>query len=98
MATVTDRPTIPMKGSLVAAFASGSKVEMWFQSPDGDSSDSQIFALRCTSPGQAEVIAAHHRRVWALIEERRWFDSDGDYFLADPAGGGEWVDGESDGC
>ena len=38
MATVTDRPTIPMKGSLVAAFASGSKVEMWFQSPDGDSS------------------------------------------------------------
>ena len=66
MATVTDRPTIPMKGSLVAAFASGSKVEMWFQSPDGDSSDSQIFYLRCTSEGQAEVIAAHHRRGWGV--------------------------------
>ena len=69
MATVTVRPTIPMKGSLVAAFASGSVVEMWFQSPDGDSSDSQIFALRCTSPGQAEVIAAHHRRVWAVTSD-----------------------------
>jgi len=66
MDTVTVRPTIPMKGSLVAAFASGSKVEMWFQSPDGDSSDSQIFYLRCASEGQAEIIAAVHRRVWAL--------------------------------
>ena len=68
MATVTDRPMIPMKGSLVAAFANGNMMEMWFQSPDGDSSDSQIFALRCTSPGQAEVIAAHHRRVWAVSD------------------------------
>ena len=68
MATVTDRPMIPMKGALVAAFANGDMVEMWFQSPDGDSSDSQIFALRCTSPGQAEVIAAHHRRVWAVSD------------------------------
>ena len=66
MDTVTDRPTIPMKGSLVAAFASGRVVEMWFQSPDGDSSDSQIFYLRCASGGQAEIIAAVHRRVWAV--------------------------------
>ena len=69
MATVTDRPTIPMKGSLVAAVANGNMVEMWFQSPDGDSSDSQIFALRCTTPEQAEVIAAHHRRVWAVTSD-----------------------------
>ena len=68
MATVTDRPTIPMKGCLVAAFASGSKVEMWFQSPDGDSSDSQIFYLRCVTEGQAEIIAAVHRRVWAVSD------------------------------
>jgi hypothetical protein len=66
MDTVTVRPTIPMKGCLVAAFASGDVVEMWFQSPTGDSSDSQIFALRCTTPEQAEVIAAVHRRVWAV--------------------------------
>ena len=68
MATVTVRPTIPMKGCLVAAYASGNMVEMWFQSPDGDSSDSQIFYLRCTSEGQAEVIAAYHRRVWAVSD------------------------------
>lgn len=66
MDTVTVRPTIPTKGCLVAAFASGDVVEMWFQSPTGDSSDSQIFALRCTTPEQAEVIAAVHRRVWAV--------------------------------
>ena len=66
MDTVTDRPTIPMKGSVVAAFASGRVVEMWFQSPTGDSSDSQIFYLRCASEEQAEVVAAVHRRVWAV--------------------------------
>ena len=69
MATVTVRPMIPMKGSLVAAFANGNMVEMWFQSPDGDSSDSQIFYLRCASEGQAEVIAAVHRRVWAVTSD-----------------------------
>ena len=66
MATVTDRPTVPMKGALVAAFASGSVVEMWFQSPTGDLSDSQVLHLRCVSEGQAQVVAAHHRRVWAV--------------------------------
>lgn len=66
MDTVTDRPTIPMKGSLVAAFASGRVVEMWFQSPTGDQSDSQIFYLRCASEEQAEVVAAVHCRVWAV--------------------------------
>jgi len=69
MDTVTVRPTIPMKGCLVAAFASGRSVEMWFQSPDGDSSDSQIFYLRCVTEGQAEIIAAMHRRVWAVTSD-----------------------------
>ena len=67
MATVTDRPTYPMEGCLVAAFASGSKVEMWFQSPDGDSSDSQIFYLRCANAEQAKIIAAVHRGVWCGV-------------------------------
>jgi hypothetical protein len=66
MATVTDRLTIPMKGSLVAAFANGNMVEMWFQSPDGDSSDAQIFALRCVSESQAEVVAGMHRKTWGV--------------------------------
>ena len=67
MDTVTVRPTIPMKGSLVAAIASGIMVEMWFQSPDGDSSDSQIFYLRCANAEQAKIIAAMHRGVWCGV-------------------------------
>ena len=61
MTDTTTRPTIPMKGSLVAAFANGDMVELWFQSPTGDSSDSCMFAMRCNSPEQAEVIASLHR-------------------------------------
>ena len=64
MTDTTTRPMIPMKGSLVAAFANGNMVEMWFQSPDGDSSDSQQFALRCATPEQAERIASLHRTKW----------------------------------
>ncbi len=60
------RDAIPMKGTLVAAFANGNMVEMWFQSPDGDSSDSQIFSLRCKDPIQAEWIASVHRTKWGV--------------------------------
>jgi len=66
--TKTDRPTIPMKGSLVAAFAFGSMVEMWFQSPTGDSSDSQQFLMDCATREQAEFIASVHRAKWGLPE------------------------------
>ena len=60
------RPTIAMKtpvGGLTACFASGATVEFWFQSPTGDSSDSQIFVMGCTDEGQAETIAAAYRRA-----------------------------------
>jgi hypothetical protein len=60
------RPTIPMRppvGSLTACFASGATVEFWFQSPTGDSSDSQIFVMGCTDEVQAETIAAAYRRA-----------------------------------
>ena len=62
----SERPVLTMKGSLGAAFASGNTVELWFQSPDGDSSDSQIFSLRCRTPEQAETVAALHRSKWGL--------------------------------
>tara|TARA_B110001454_G_scaffold199551_1_gene204439 strand:+ start:1381 stop:1623 length:243 start_codon:yes stop_codon:yes gene_type:complete len=66
MTDTTTRPTIPMKGSLVAAFANGDMLEMWFQSPTGDSSDSHQFAMRCNSPEQAEAIATLHRTKWGV--------------------------------
>ena len=62
----SERPDIPMKGTLVAAFANGNMVELWFQSPTGDSSDSQIFEMRCHDERQAKAIEAHHRKVWGL--------------------------------
>ena len=66
MTDTTTRPTIPMKGSLVAAFANGDMVELWFQSPTGDSSDSHQFAMRCNSPDQAEFIASLHPSKWGV--------------------------------
>ena len=66
MTDTTTRPTIPMKGSLVAACAKGDMLEMWIQSPTGDSSDSCMFAMRCNSPEQAEVIASLHRSKWGV--------------------------------
>ena len=66
MTDTTTRPTIPMKGSLVAAVPNGEMVELWFQSPDGDSSDSQVFGLRCRTPEQAATVAALHRSKWGV--------------------------------
>ena len=63
---VLDRPNIPMKGSLVAAYANGDMVELWFQSPTGDASDSCQFAMKCNSPEQAEAIASVHRAKWGV--------------------------------
>ena len=63
------RPIIPMKlryGNLTAAFATGNVVELWFQSPTGDQSDSVIFHLPCTTATQAESIAIAHRDVWGI--------------------------------
>ena len=61
-----DRPVLTMKGSLAAAVVNGDTVELWFQSPTGDSSDSQIFELRCRTPQQAEAVAALHRSKWGI--------------------------------
>ncbi len=57
------------KGNLTAAFAAGAEdnwVELWFQSPTGDQSDSVIFHLPCVSYAQAVEIAAYHREVWGI--------------------------------
>ncbi len=69
------RPTIPMTtkyGDLRAAFpvsndhGENHQIELWFQSPTGDQSDSVIFHISCKSAAQAENIAAAHRAVWGI--------------------------------
>ena len=60
-----DGPSI-LPGAVTAAFSCGSGVQIWFQSPTGDSSDSQIFRLDCASKAQADMIAAQWRALWSL--------------------------------
>jgi glutamate synthase domain-containing protein 1 len=58
------RPTLHMKGSLVATQVIGNIVELWFSSPTGDSSDSHIFQMKCQSHSQAVTIANNHNAMW----------------------------------
>lgn len=59
-----------MPGAVTAAFSSEGTycpmVEIWFQSPTGDASDSQIFRLDCATKAQADMIAAQWRALWSL--------------------------------
>lgn len=55
-----------LKGDLVATTIAGNIVSLWFASPTGDSSDSQILTLTCRDNEQAEMIAKRHREVWGL--------------------------------
>jgi hypothetical protein len=54
------------RGGLVGGFVENNVIEMWFDSPDGDSSDVQKFAMHCVDGDQAESIWASHRKVWGL--------------------------------
>ena len=53
-------------GCLSACFANGEYVEMWFSSPDGDSSDVQISIMRCRDNEQALEVCANHKKVWGI--------------------------------
>ncbi len=64
--TDAHRPTLRMKGTLTGTWVVGPVLQLWFQSPTGDSSDSQIFEMRCNDERQAKSIEAHHRKVWGL--------------------------------
>ena len=55
-----------MKGMLTGTEVVGNYLHLWFASPDGDSSDSQIFQMRCSSEEQAKFIEGQHRKVWDL--------------------------------
>lgn len=58
--------TTSMKGDLVATTISGNIVSLWFSSPTGDSSDSQILEIVCLTNEQAEMVAQRHREVWGI--------------------------------
>lgn len=54
------------KGDLVAVMVYGDTVQLWFSSPTGDSSDSQIFNMVCRDNQQAEMVAQRHREIWGI--------------------------------
>ena len=60
------RPVIAMAGRVTAAYAEGSTVEIWCQSPTGGESDSQIFHMACGTAAQAEIVATQWRVRWEL--------------------------------
>lgn len=55
-----------VKGDLCATVVVGNIVNLWFSSPTGDSSDSQILELVCLNNEQAEMVAKRHREVWGI--------------------------------
>lgn len=52
------------KGDIKGTMIKDNIIEIWFSSPDGDSSDSQIFHLRCASHAQAVKIANRYNRIF----------------------------------
>ena len=66
METLEERPRIGMKGMLVGTEVVGNYLHLWFASPDGGETDSQIFQMRCSSEEQAKFIEGQHRKVWSL--------------------------------
>ena len=60
------RPLVAMAGRVVAAFVTGTTVEIWCQSPTGGESDSCIFHLPCRTAAQAEMIASQWQIRWGI--------------------------------
>lgn len=66
MHTLETRPTIAMKGMLIGTEVVGKYLYLWYSSPDGGQTDSQIFQMRCSGEQQAKTIESQHRKVWSL--------------------------------
>jgi hypothetical protein len=66
METLETRPIIHMKGILIGTEVVGNYLHLWYSSPDGGQTDSQIFQMRCSNEEQAKVIESQHRKVWGL--------------------------------
>jgi len=59
------------KGSLVGTMVVGDRLQLWFSSPTGDSSDSVICTMPCTSNAEALDLQDLHREVWGLSKAPR---------------------------
>ena len=55
-----------LKGNVSATRVRSNLVDIWFQSPDGDSSDVQVFELRCASHTQAIDIANRYNKMFGV--------------------------------
>jgi|TARA_Y100001951_G_C11263291_1_gene253878 hypothetical protein len=64
--TQESRPRIAMKGMLIGTEVVGNYLHLWYASPDGGETDSQIFQMRCVDEAQAKFIEDQHRSVWGL--------------------------------
>jgi hypothetical protein len=60
------RLQIPVKGSVFFINTVVDMVEIWIQSPTGDSTDSYIYRIRCSSEAQAQAVAKLWKAVWGL--------------------------------
>ena len=62
----TGRKEKDMKGSLVGTHQMGEILQLWYSSPTGDESDSQIHNINCKSVQEAQDLEDEHRRRWEL--------------------------------
>lgn len=63
--------TMETKGALVATEVIGDRLQLWYSSPTGDSSDSIITTMPCRSEEEALNLQDLHRSVWGLREAPR---------------------------
>ena len=55
-----------IKGSLVGTMVIDDRLQLWFSSPTGDSSDSVILTMPCRSNAEALELQDYHREVNGL--------------------------------
>ncbi len=66
MDTPTATTEVRLRGSLSATEVIGDRLNLWFDSPTGDTSDSLIYTMPCRSEAEAREINDLHRRTWGL--------------------------------
>tara|TARA_R100000742_G_C4210810_1_gene37236 strand:- start:277 stop:507 length:231 start_codon:yes stop_codon:yes gene_type:complete len=69
MLTTSERRKImkaKIKGSLVGTEVIDDRLQLWFSSPTGDSSDSVILTMPCKSNAEALELQDYHRKVYGL--------------------------------
>jgi len=55
-----------IKGSLVGTVVVDDRLQLWFSSPTGDSSDSVILTMPCRSNAEALELQNYHRGIYGI--------------------------------